>query len=95
MASVFLLLSLVEGVGNQAEEARLQIEAIKTGLTVGAGTGGALALLLTARKRWLNERERLLQIRTSQVGTCTHLMPSSEERTRRAIDELFGGEEEA
>ncbi|WP_242623888.1 site-specific integrase [Micromonospora kangleipakensis] len=67
-ASVFLLLSLVQGVGNQAEEVRLQIEAIKTGLTVGAGTGGALALLLAARKQWLSEREHLLQIRVSQVG---------------------------
>ncbi|SCL67496.1 Pentapeptide repeat-containing protein [Micromonospora peucetia] len=66
-ASVYLLLSLVKGVGNQAEEVRLQIEAIKTGLTVGAGTGGALALLLTARRQWLSEREHLLQIRTSQV----------------------------
>ncbi|MFI7284711.1 pentapeptide repeat-containing protein [Micromonospora chersina] len=67
-ASVLLLLSLVDGVGDQTEEVRLQIEAIKTGLTVGAGTGGALALLLTARKQWLSEREHLLQIRTSQVS---------------------------
>ncbi|WBC17741.1 pentapeptide repeat-containing protein [Micromonospora sp. WMMA1998] len=66
--SAYFLLSLVKGVGSQAEEARLQIEAIKTGLTVGAGTGGALALLLTARKQWLSEREHLLQIRTSQVA---------------------------
>lgn len=68
VASVFLLLSLVDGLGNKAEEARLRIEAVKTGLTVGAGTGGALALLLAARKQWLSEREHLLQIRTSQVG---------------------------
>ncbi|NUW45773.1 pentapeptide repeat-containing protein [Nonomuraea rhodomycinica] len=35
--------------------AALEFDAIKTGLTVGVGIGGLAALLLTARKQWLNE----------------------------------------
>jgi uncharacterized protein YjbI with pentapeptide repeats len=35
---------------------KLRIEAIKTGFTVGFGAGGSLALLLTARRQWLQER---------------------------------------
>jgi hypothetical protein len=33
-----------------------RVEAIKTGLAIGAGTGAAIALYLTTRRQWLNER---------------------------------------
>lgn len=33
-----------------------RLEAIKTGLAIGAGTGAAIALLFTARRQWLSER---------------------------------------
>jgi hypothetical protein len=33
-----------------------RLEAIRTGLSVGVGTGGAIALVLAARRQWLNER---------------------------------------
>ncbi|MEV4825923.1 pentapeptide repeat-containing protein [Micromonospora sp. NPDC049274] len=36
--------------------AMLRIDAIRTGLTVVAGTGGGLALLLAARRQWIAER---------------------------------------
>ncbi|TWJ20537.1 uncharacterized protein YjbI with pentapeptide repeats [Micromonospora endolithica] len=36
--------------------ATLRIDAIRTGLTVVAGTGGGLALLLAARRQWISER---------------------------------------
>ncbi|MER5455881.1 pentapeptide repeat-containing protein [Micromonospora sp. NPDC002389] len=36
--------------------AGLRIDAIRTGLTVVAGTGGGLALLLAARRQWISER---------------------------------------
>ncbi|MGV9214724.1 pentapeptide repeat-containing protein [Micromonospora sp. RB23] len=36
--------------------ATLRIDAIRTGLTVVAGTGGGLALLLAARRQWIAER---------------------------------------
>ncbi|WP_460515641.1 pentapeptide repeat-containing protein [Flindersiella endophytica] len=37
----------------------LRIDAIKTGLTVGAGAGGVTALLLAVRRQWLNERAQV------------------------------------
>lgn len=43
--------------------AELRIDAIRTGLTVVAGTGGAMALLLAARRQWLSERAQLHQER--------------------------------
>lgn len=35
---------------------RVRIDAIKTGLAIGGGVGAAIALFLTARRQWLNER---------------------------------------
>lgn len=52
----------------------LRIDAIKTGLAVAAGTGGAAALLLTARRQWLAER--------AQAHT-------EEDATERRITELY------
>lgn len=45
------------------------MDAIKTGLSVGAGTGGAVALLLAIRRQWLNERD---QLHREQVAGLTH-----------------------
>ncbi|MEU7989067.1 hypothetical protein AB0B56_29810 [Streptosporangium canum] len=39
----------------------LEFDAVKTGLTVGAATGGATALLLSLRKQWLSELAHRLQ----------------------------------
>ncbi|MEU8261375.1 pentapeptide repeat-containing protein [Micromonospora sp. NPDC048999] len=36
--------------------ATLRVDAIRTGLTVVAGTGGGVAFLLAARRQWINER---------------------------------------
>jgi len=38
--------------------ADLRVQAIQSGLTVAAGTGGAAALLLAARRQWLQERDQ-------------------------------------
>jgi uncharacterized protein YjbI with pentapeptide repeats len=43
--------------------AQLRIDAIRTGLSVVAGTGGAMALLLAARRQWLSERAQRHQER--------------------------------
>jgi uncharacterized protein YjbI with pentapeptide repeats len=43
--------------------AQLRIDAIRTGLAVVAGTGGAVALLLAARRQWLSERAQRHQER--------------------------------
>jgi uncharacterized protein YjbI with pentapeptide repeats len=42
--------------GQADTRAQLRIDAIRTGLTVVAGTGGGVALLLAARRQWINER---------------------------------------
>ncbi|GAA4536900.1 hypothetical protein GCM10023192_35840 [Amycolatopsis samaneae] len=50
--AVTLLLSLVD-----AGDPRNQIELIRTGLTVGAGTGGVVALVLAGRRQWSTEHD--------------------------------------
>ncbi|MER5336351.1 pentapeptide repeat-containing protein [Micromonospora sp. NPDC002717] len=50
---------LLDEAGRAAQpdtRATLRIDAIRTGLTVVAGTGGGLALLLAARRQWISER---------------------------------------
>jgi hypothetical protein len=60
----------------------LRIEAIKIGLSVGAGTGGAFALLLTFRRQWLSERA---QVHAEDVARDNTL-----DATQRRITELYG-----
>ncbi|MBQ1081818.1 pentapeptide repeat-containing protein [Nocardiopsis sp. B62] len=43
-----------------------RIEAIRTGLTIGAGTGGAMALIISARRQWLGERSHLHDMAVSR-----------------------------
>ncbi|MFD9963713.1 pentapeptide repeat-containing protein [Amycolatopsis sp. NPDC058986] len=50
--AVTLLLSLVD-----AGDPKNRIELIKTGLTVGAGTGGVVALVLAGRRQWSTEHD--------------------------------------
>ncbi|MDG4805238.1 pentapeptide repeat-containing protein [Micromonospora sp. WMMD1120] len=56
----WLVLALLLGEADRASQpdtrATLRIDAIRTGLTVVAGTGGGLALLLAARRQWITER---------------------------------------
>jgi hypothetical protein len=54
-----LLTHAASGVTEAADAAKLRVEVIRTVLTVGAGTGGAMALLLAVRRQWLNERDQL------------------------------------
>ncbi|MFY1616699.1 pentapeptide repeat-containing protein [Micromonospora sp. WMMD736] len=51
-----LLLTEADRAVQQDTRATLRIDAIRTGLTVVAGTGGGLALLLAARRQWIAER---------------------------------------
>ncbi|GAA4549188.1 pentapeptide repeat-containing protein [Amycolatopsis samaneae] len=50
--AVTLLLSFVD-----AGDPKNQIELIRTGLTVGAGTGGVVALVLAGRRQWSTEHD--------------------------------------
>ncbi|SCL71249.1 Uncharacterized protein YjbI, contains pentapeptide repeats [Micromonospora chersina] len=56
----WLVLGWLLGEADRAAQpdtrATLRVDAIRTGLTVVAGTGGGLALLLAARRQWINER---------------------------------------
>jgi len=59
--SVALLLALVEPV-----DVRDRIELIKTGLAIGAGTGGAVALVLAGRRQWSLERAHRVTERSAE-----------------------------
>ena len=63
------------------KRAELRITAIRTGLTVGAGTGGAFALLLATRRQWLQERAQAHQ---EDVALSTEF-----DATERRITELY------
>ncbi|MGW4657843.1 hypothetical protein ACWEP2_26415 [Streptomyces sp. NPDC004279] len=58
--SMVVMLAQTEGL-HGAQRATARIDAIKTALTVGAGTGGAAALLLALRRQWLNEHTHVRQ----------------------------------
>ncbi|WP_242911340.1 hypothetical protein [Actinomadura terrae] len=65
--STWWLLHQTHGLSGTAE-ATARMDAIKTGLSVGAGTGGAVALLLAMRRQWLSERD---QAHREQVADAT------------------------
>ncbi|MFJ4243621.1 pentapeptide repeat-containing protein [Streptomyces iakyrus] len=67
---------------DQAKIATVKINAIRTGLSVGAGIGGAMALLLAARKQWLGERSQAHQ----EDVANSDIMDASERR----ITDLYG-----
>lgn len=68
----FLLDAIVHA--DAAERPGLRIDAIRTGVTIGIGAGGAVTLLLAARRQWLGER--------SQAHT-------EEDAVERRITELY------
>lgn len=45
-------------LASATQRAGLRIDAIRTGVTIGIGVGGAVTLLLAARKQWLGERSQ-------------------------------------
>ncbi|MEU8186457.1 pentapeptide repeat-containing protein [Micromonospora sp. WMMD712] len=54
--AVVWLQHVVPGSGDRVQRAQLRVESIRTGLTIGAGVTGALALLLAFRRQQLAER---------------------------------------
>lgn len=60
-ATTAALLSLADSAPQAARRVELRVEAVKTGLTVGAGAAGLVALLLGARRQWLGERTQAHQ----------------------------------
>lgn len=71
---------------------QLRIEAIKTGFTVGFGLGGSLALLLAARRQWLQERTQAHQEYVAAINKAhqEHVAAAGEhDATERRITELY------
>lgn len=71
---------------------QLRIEAIKTGFTVGFGLGGSLALLLAARRQWLQERAQAHQEYVAAINKAhqEHVAAAGEhDATERRITELY------
>ncbi|GAA3840711.1 pentapeptide repeat-containing protein [Sphaerisporangium flaviroseum] len=56
-----VLLFLADGAPDAARRVELRLDAVKTGLTVGAGAAGLVALLLGVRRQWLGERTQAYQ----------------------------------
>ncbi|GAA3007256.1 hypothetical protein GCM10017559_31680 [Streptosporangium longisporum] len=56
-----VLLSLADTAPDAARRVELRLDAVKTGLTVGAGAAGLVALLLGVRRQWLGERTQAHQ----------------------------------
>ncbi|WP_248959213.1 pentapeptide repeat-containing protein [Sphaerisporangium perillae] len=56
-----VLLYLADTAPDPARRVELRLEAVKTGLTVGAGAAGLVALLLGVRRQWLGERTQAYQ----------------------------------
>jgi uncharacterized protein YjbI with pentapeptide repeats len=58
-----------------------KLDAIKTGLTVGAGAGGIIALLVATRRQWLQERTH---IHDREIARATQY-----DATERRVTELY------
>ncbi|KAB8183283.1 hypothetical protein FH608_049465 [Nonomuraea phyllanthi] len=74
-----VLLHLADEAGPAKVELRL--DAVKTGLTVGAGAAGAIALLLGVRRQWLGERAQAHQEYDAAQKRITELYA-------KAVDQL-------
>ncbi|MEU8247201.1 pentapeptide repeat-containing protein [Nonomuraea sp. NPDC048916] len=59
--STAVLLALADTAPDAAKRVELRLDAVKTGLTVGAGAAGLVALLLGVRRQWLGERTQAYQ----------------------------------
>ncbi|MFD9467188.1 pentapeptide repeat-containing protein [Streptomyces sp. NPDC060027] len=80
--TLFLVRETSSQTPDEAKIASVEINAIRTGLSVGVGAGGAAALLLAARKQWLGERSQLHQEEVAE----TEIMDATERR----ITDLYG-----
>jgi hypothetical protein len=60
-SSTAVLLALADTAPDAAKRVELRLDAVKTGLTVGAGAAGLVALLLGVRRQWLGERTQAYQ----------------------------------
>ena len=89
---------LGDATTGDAGRAALRIDAIRTGLTVVAGTGGAVALVFAARRQWLAERAQRHRERVDAADRAhaDRVQAHQEQRTRaeREHDERVAAEAE-
>lgn len=89
--STWWLLAQTHGLqGAVAVSARM--DAIKTGLSVGAGSGGAVALMLALRRQWLNERDFAHRQETDRQGQLLSeraAVAAEHDATERRITDLY------
>ena len=75
------------------KQSELEIEALKTSLTIAAGATGLGALLLAVRRQWLSERAQLraeYDTLTSQEHARNIAADNRLDATERRITELYG-----
>jgi uncharacterized protein YjbI with pentapeptide repeats len=95
------LLDEANRAGQADTRARLRIDAIRTGLAVVAGTGGTVALLLAARRQWINERAQRHQEavaaddRTHAERVQTHAEAVAAEAQRQQEQQARAAEHDA
>jgi uncharacterized protein YjbI with pentapeptide repeats len=92
MAAVTIIITLKWLLPIAGRSPSVRIDAIKAGLSVGAGTGGAAALMLALRRQWLYERS---QAHTEEVARITqaHAIEiawrDAHDATQRRITDLY------
>ena len=89
--STWWLLAQTHGL-HGADRATARLDAIKAGLSIGAGTGGAVALLLAMRRQWLSERDQLHREQVADT-TQTHAervaLASEHDAAERRVTDLY------
>lgn len=74
------------------DDPQLRIDAIRTGFTIGFGAGGALALVIAARRQWLQERAQAHQeeVAAANLSHQERVAAASEqEASERRITDLY------
>lgn len=85
-AALITLLAIARG------DPKLEMDAVKTGLTVAAGSGGAFGLLLAVRRQWLKERAQAYsehQARLTRAHEDRLADQAELDATERRITDLY------
>lgn len=90
-ATTLVLLQIADGAP-KAKRAELRIEAIKTGLTVGAGVGGIGTILLAVRRQWLAEIAQIHSQHDAVESRVTELYTKAVDQLGSSVPAVqFGG----
>jgi hypothetical protein len=73
VVSLVATIALLHVAARAQDPASARVEAIKTGLSIGAGAGGIFALLLATRRQWHQERAAADTVRDAEERRITEL----------------------